>query len=296
LRIRHFNDPGEHMASSARNSYKEIWALVDVEVPAMGYTTLMILPQTGNEEIGPLAKSASVLENSRLRIELGEAGVETLKDKIRGVEYRGAGNPVFYKNDDRSPWHGGPVNGVERIREARWRLVEDGPLRTTAEMSGKIGGHAVTMRVSLLHAADRVDFAAHIHSTGGSGYFAANAVPGFEGKVHTGVPFGAEPRDLAREPWGDGTDPNEELLRKNVFYGHHWADYSDGKTGLMLLAAEGKRGFLFDPGSRSLDHVLLMTIVPRGEMEVSFGCGYFGTTASGEAWRRICSCWMWNSQ
>lgn len=38
------NDPGEHMAAGARNSYKEIWALVDVEVPAMSYTTLMVLP------------------------------------------------------------------------------------------------------------------------------------------------------------------------------------------------------------------------------------------------------------
>ena len=275
LRVRHFNDPGEHMAASAKNSYKEIWALVDVEVPAMGYTTLTVVAETGGEEIAPLGKPTSVLENSRLRIELGETGVEVLKDRVRGSEYRGAGNPVYYKNDDRWPWHGGPINAVERIREAQWRLLEDGPLGTRAEMSGKIGGHAVTLQVSLHHTTDRVDFSAHIHSTGGSGYFAANVIPGFDGKVHTGVPFGAEPRDLSREPWVDGTDPNEELLRKNVFYGHHWVDYSDGQKGLTLLAAEGKRGFLFDPERRSLDHVLLMTIVPRGEMEISFSNPYF---------------------
>ena len=97
----------------------------------------------------------------------------------------------------------------------------------------------------------------------------------FDAIPTAGIPYGAEPRDLSGEPWGDGTDPNEELLRKNVFFAHHWVDYSATDRGLALLAAEGKRGWLFHPEKRSLEHILMMTIEPRGEMENLFANAYF---------------------
>ena len=52
-------------------------------------------------------------------------------------------------------------------------------------------------------------------------------------------------------------------MRKNVFYAHHWVDHSDGEKGLTFLAAEGKRGFLYHPEKRSLEHILMLTIVRR---------------------------------
>ena len=79
---------------------------------------------------------------------------------------------------------------------------------------------------------------------------------------------------MSNEPWTDGSNVNEELLRKNAFYAHHWVDYSDGDKGLTLLAAEGKRGFIFHPEKRSLEHILMMTIVRRGKNE-AFTNRYF---------------------
>jgi alpha-mannosidase len=95
----------------------------------------------------------------------------------------------------------------------------------------------------------------------------------YDGSLFAGIPFGAESRDLSREPFGAGA--GLERMRENVFYAHHWVDYSDGNKGLTLLAAEGKRGFRFDPVRRSLAHILLMTIVPRGEMETMFSNRFF---------------------
>ena len=176
-----------------------------------------------------------MLENEYVRIELGPGGVTTVRDKRRGAEYPGAGNPVFYQNEDPWPWHGGPVTGEQRIEGAAWRLVEDGPLRSAARMQGRIGDHLVGLTVTLNHRAERIDYRCDIDSVGGSGYFAANAVFDFDAIPTAGIPYGAEPRDLSGEPWGDGTDPNEELLRRNVFFAHRWVDYSGAGKGLAML-------------------------------------------------------------
>ncbi len=275
LRVRHFNNSSEHLPPGAKNTYKEAWLLADVEVPALGYTSLRVERVDGDEEPAYPDRPVSVLENSLARIELGAEGVRAIRDRRRGVTYRGAGNPVFYKNEDPWPWHGGPVTGEDHIEGAVWRLTEDGALRSSAKMQGRIGGHGVELTVSLNHAEERIDFLCELDSVGGSGYFAAQAVFEFDAIPTAGIPFGAEHRDLSGEPWGDGTDPNEELLRKNVFFAHHWVDYSGADSGLAVLAAEGKRGWLFHPDKRSLEHILMMTIEPRGEMETLFANQYF---------------------
>lgn len=274
-RVRHFNNSSEHLPPGAKNTYKEALLLAEVEVPSLGYTTLRVVTVDGDEEPNYPDAATSVLENDYVSIELGPGGVTTVRDKRRDATYPGAGNPVFYQNEDPWPWHGGPVTGEQRIEGAAWKLVEDGPLRSSARMLGKIGDHGVDLTVSLSHRTERIDYRCDIDSVGGSGYFAANAVFDFDAIPTAGIPFGAEPRDLSGEPWGDGTDPNEELLRRNVFFAHRWVDYSGSGKGLAMLAAEGKRGWLFHPERRSLEHILMMTIEPRGEMENLFANPYF---------------------
>jgi alpha-mannosidase len=265
-------------------SYKEIWILVEAEVPALGYTTLYIEPQQGSEDPvypaapiydschrdylqsvpvanNPVGTGEVVLENRYAGLQLGTTGVLSLRDKVRGVEYPWAGNVVYYSTYDNWTYHGGPTTQTARIEEARWRMVEDGPLRSSAEMAGRIGPHQIRTRISLFHSVERIQFLTEIDSVGGNGYFAAQASFPYSGKLYAGIPFGVEDRDLSQEPFGP--DAGEERLRENTFYAHHWVDYSDGQKGLTFVAAEGKRGFRFDPKTSCLDHILLMTIIPR---------------------------------
>ncbi|MDE0102082.1 MAG: hypothetical protein OXN89_06860 [Bryobacterales bacterium] len=275
LRVRHFNNSSEHLPPGAKNTYKEAWLLVKASVPALGYATLRVVRADGDEEPAYPDEPVSVLENSFVKIELGPEGIREIRDKVRGATYAGAGNPVFHTNDDPWPWHGGPVTGTQHIEGAAWTLVEDGSLRTSARMEGRIGSHGAELLVSLDHVSGRIDFKLDIDSAGGSGYFAARVVFDHDSIPTAGIPFGAEPRDLSGEPWGDGTDPNEELLRRDVFFAHHWVDYSGDGRGLALFGAEGKRGWLFHPEERTLEHILMMTIEPRGEMENLFANPYF---------------------
>jgi alpha-mannosidase len=272
LKVRHMGRPEQEL------SYKEARLLVEAEIPATGYTTLTVEPQPGREEPAAVDGPATVLESDRIRLRLGPGGIESFEDRARGVRYAGAGNPVYYPVDEQKSWqyHGGPVSGRFPVSDARWTRVEEGPLRSAAEMKGRLGSHTVELRVSLYHTLDRIDCDLAVESQGGNGYLAANVAFDYEGSLFGGVPFGAESRDLSREPFGTGA--GLERMRENVFYAHHWVDYSDGRKGLTLLAAEGKRGFRFEPRTRSLDHILLMTIVPRGEMETRFANRFFRGT------------------
>ena len=110
--------------------------------------------------------------------------------------------------------------------------------------------------------------------------FAAQVPFDYAGSLYAGIPFGAEIRDLSQEPFGNEAGREQERLRENVFFAHHWVDYSDGQKGLTLVAAEGKRGFHFDPQTRTLAHILLMTIVPHANNEFAtlFSNRYFRGT------------------
>jgi alpha-mannosidase len=251
-----------HLDQKVRN-YKEAWLLVETEVPSLGYTTLYIEPEEGTEDVAvpPPSTSSQVLESEHLRLRLGEGGVESLEDKARNVQYPGAGNPVYCKVKDTWEYHGGPSAGDIKVQEARWTIVKQGALQSTAKMTGRVGPHRVEMEVSLHQRVEQVDYALTVDSQGGNGYFVTQAPFTYAGNLQAGIPFGAETRDLSREPFGK--DAGVERLRENIFYAHHWVDYSDGNKGLTLVAAEGQRGFLFDTKTRTLRHILLMTIEPR---------------------------------
>jgi alpha-mannosidase len=151
-------------------------------------------------------------------------------------------------------------------------------------MHGSLGAHHVNLRVSVYHTLERIDFLLTVDSAGGNGYFAAQVPFDYAGNLYAGIPFGAESRDLTKEPFGPGA--GEERQRENVFFAHHWVDYSDRQKGMTLVAAEGKRGFHFDPKTRTLGHILLLTITPLpisndpghdnlAEMENFFSNRYF---------------------
>lgn len=267
-----------HLDQKVRN-YEEAWLLVETEVPSLGYTTLYIESEEGTEEVMVSQSIPQVLESKYLRLRLGERGVESLEDKARTVQYVGAGNPVYYAVKDVWEYHGGPITSEATVQEAHWTLVEHGPLRSTAKMTGRVGPHRVEMQVSLYQTVEQIDFILTIDSQGGNGYFVTHVPFSYAGGLYAGIPFGAEIRDLSREPFGEGA--GVERGRENVFYAHHWVDYSDGQKGLTLIAAEGQRGFHFDPETRSLGHILLMTIEPRppvdaqGEFETFLSYRFF---------------------
>ena len=130
--------------------YREAQVLVEAEVPPCGYKTIYIEAAEGTEEPRYPEDPVDVLDSGFARLQLGSSGIETLQDKGRQVTYRRAGNPVYYSTTETWRYHSGPIGDKANVRDAEWKLVEEGVLRTSAEMTGMVGEHAIRMRVFAL--------------------------------------------------------------------------------------------------------------------------------------------------
>src|SRR5262249_58303545 len=101
---------GRHLGNDDKDAYyTEAYLLVETTVPPLGYTTLYVEPASGAEEVSYAQPQAAVLENRYARVTLGPGGIESVEDKVRNVQYPGAGNPVYYTEKDSYTFHGGPV-------------------------------------------------------------------------------------------------------------------------------------------------------------------------------------------
>ena len=70
-----------------RLNYQEAAFLVEAQIPALGYTTIYVEPDTGEEDDQHLNSPVTVLESSYARLELGETGIEAIEDKVHGAHY-----------------------------------------------------------------------------------------------------------------------------------------------------------------------------------------------------------------
>src|SRR5262249_3968819 len=243
-------------ALDGKRQYKEVVLLVRVRVPALGYTVLYFDPAPG-QMAPPAAEIRPIADAGSLSVSLAGKGIDWLLDRQTGLRYRGAANIIYNEIRDTTSLHYGPVTNTYRWSDAKVGPVITGPLRTTFTVAGALGPHRAELTGHLYPDSQRVAFNAVIESAGGAGHFMTTVgLPG-RGRLAAGVHFGVEPRDLSKVVY-DGV----ERLRKDVFYGHHWADWTGDAGGIAVLATTGERGYQFFSEENALGHFLLMTNAP----------------------------------
>lgn len=236
---------------------REANLLVLARVPAMGYTTLYFEPAAGRISAPDVTTSVTTLESEFATLEFSGRGVESLVDKQTGARYTLPGSIIFNEIEDTGPYHYGPVVKTHRWTDAKLKNVVRGPLRSSFTLEGGLGSHQVSLTGHLYPNTRRVVFEARIDSAGGSGHFMTTVgLPG-AGKLVADTHFCVEDRDLSKVTYNGG-----ERLRKNVFYGGHWVDYSAGEKGVTLVGSTGEKGYQFFPEENVLGHFLLMVIPP----------------------------------
>ena len=133
---------------------------------------------------------------------------------------------------------------------------EAGPLRWRLTRKGRLGPHKVTQHLDLTAGEPVVEATTHLTVLDGPVSYVGLAVPvARDAALTTDIPFGVEPRDVTKEPYG-----NLERMRENVFWGSGWTAYGDGEKGCALLIGSGMQGFAFDPDECVLSHTLLKVI------------------------------------
>ena len=251
---------------------RELKVLVEVRVPALGYTTLYFEGAPGKLEVPTPSTTARGIETGKLAATFSASGVEAVVDAETGARYPGLGNIQFNEINDTGPYHFGPVVKVHRWSEVRVNGVTTGPLRSSFHLSGKMGPHAVSTTGHVYPAARRVTFDSTVQSAGGSGHFMTSVgLPG-PGRLESDIHFGVEDRDVAKIVYA-----GEERRRRNVFYGAHWTSYNNGRQGLTMVGTTGEKGYQFFPEENSLGHFLLMTNPPEQTWERFVTKGREGT-------------------
>src|SRR5581483_1658078 len=244
--------------TSGSQRIREVTLLVEARIPALGYTTVSIAPAPGT--ISPAAERSGPgeIDTPSARIEITERGIGQVLDQHTGARFQAPGNVVFNETrDDPKSYHYGPVLRSFGLTGGRVESIVEGPLRSSFRVTGRLGPHRCTIQGHYYPRAALLRYHTTIQSEPASGHFMTSVgVPG-AGKLAVDVHFGVESRDPEKIHYA-----GPERRKKGVFWGSHWADWSDGRSGITLIATTGEKGFAYSSEANTLSHFLLMTI-PR---------------------------------
>lgn len=233
--------------------------LIKAAAPPVGFSVYKVQPATGKEDH---PHPAARLENGRYHIESDLYRIEI--DPARGgiitslVEKAG-GREIVDTNNARG------FNELRGYfyREGAWRssmdtaatvrITEDNNARVSAQISGFIAGHPFTQQVTLTRGERRIDMNVKIDWKGNPGIGAYSQADNYRAetyrkafyndsfKLQALFPLRLARQQLSKDAPFDVTDSRLEntffnswdSIKNNVIL--HWADVTDGRTGLALF-------------------------------------------------------------
>ena len=259
----------------------------DITVPANGYATAYL--HVDND-----AQPATRFELGPKSLDVGPLSIEMPTGVIEAVTHADVGRVldrldiVFIETDDgptnlignrkamltgpedetpsppsaawQHEWQNdGPLVGEHGFDVEDWSLTEAGPLGARVFATGNVAGNPTELEM-FIHAADgRIDCEVRAYMLQPTcGYLVAEVRPAFEGDCHADVPFGVEPRDMTAEPHSEEIVESSHL---DAFWGHTWADVSDGERGVAIFSQPGLIGYRVTDGK--LQHILHKIIPPN---------------------------------
>jgi Glycosyl hydrolases family 38 C-terminal beta sandwich domain/Glycosyl hydrolases family 38 C-terminal domain len=254
----------------------ELAVLARLALPAGGWNTVSWkVDDTAAEEVNastarsgtstkrgarqlPEARPARlVLENELLRIDLDQGRLVRVEDKETGlvdVAHAGLayGHLCAYSVDATAPLHAGSIAGQQDAEWLDWRMLETGPVRQAALVLGRVGAHAVRVEIRLPTRERRIEFAMSVDWRGQDGFLAFHLPLPAAGELWGGIPYGAERKELANEPY-----VGFERSRPGMFWAQDFVDWTDGSRGVACLPHDGDVYYVSDDARNALGHILI---------------------------------------
>ena len=259
----------------------------EVTVPANGHTVAYLSADGATQPATKFELSPTHLDVGPLAIDMPGGIIESVTHETLGelldrldivfIETDdGQTNPILNRKEnltgrgDPTPWppspqwqhewqNDGVEIGVSSFEVEDWSLIEAGPLGARVFATGSVAGNPTELEM-FIHAADgRIDCEVRAYMLNPvCGYLLAEVQSSFEGACHVDVPFGVESRDMSAEPHG-----LEMIDRGHLkpFWGHTWADLSDGERGVAFLSQPGLIGYRLVEGT--FQHILHKIIPPN---------------------------------
>ncbi|MFH1007902.1 MAG: glycosyl hydrolase-related protein [Candidatus Latescibacterota bacterium] len=268
--------------------------LVQVDVPALGYTTVNVVGREGPVGEGGTRKAAasgntgialgqrnSALRNGALEVFFEDGHLGDIRMLRDGKSLRAsADSPVFghLRFVQTREEHTGLFQSWEEVRShpfvpESWGLVENGPLRWIYRVKGRIGQHRAEQDIIIRKEERAVLFDVTMDCAGGEGYFIADFPSDPDTEIHVDIPFGVEKRDLTSELYGptgeEGLNFANSYERgwEGQFYAKSWALFE--KNGIPLAVVSGNCAIYYhhDPQKNRVS-LFLHRMIPITSMEL----------------------------
>jgi alpha-mannosidase len=232
--------------------------LVDMpSVPSYGYQQCIVHAEVAPPAPSSLRVTEAMLENEWLRLELDDNGeIASLYDKEHEREIIApstTGNQLVAYEDRPLNWEAWDIDPfyVEKpypVRELLdWRIVEQGPLRATIEITRQVGQSTIRQRICCWHHRRRIDFVTHVQWQERQTLLRVLFPLNMNATAATcEIQFGALERPTHH-------NTSWEAAQFEVC-AHRWVDMGEGGYGVALLNT-GKYGHSFD------QHVLGLSLL-----------------------------------
>src|SRR5262245_13798782 len=240
------------------------WNAVAWDVRTVDNTTVALdTARTGREESDGGRRASGcpparlVLENELLRVEIDQGRVVRIVDKETGRADAAPtrtpyGHLRAYSIDPTAALHAGPVVGEQDAEWRGWATIETGPVRRAALVEGRVGAHQVRVEIRLPAGERRIEYAVTVEWQGQDGFLAFHLPLPAAGELWGGIPYGAERKDLANEPY-----VGFERSRPGMFWAQDFVDWTDGERGIACLPHDGDVYYVFDESRGVLGHILV---------------------------------------
>jgi alpha-mannosidase len=254
----------------ADGSLSEGEIIFRAKIPSLGYNTYYISKsESKRQDSSNYYNVPNEIETCHFKIHFKKGEIEKIYFKptektavtSRGVK---CNDILFYHAEPATDWRSGILNGtIDKVTCIDACLVEDGPIRKKIQLKGKIGDNVkVDREICIYNEIPRIDFFTNIHNSINDGTFRIQFPFTFKGKIISGIPFGAEKRDISKEPI-IGVE-RDMVGYEDTFYAMGWLDYVslDEEYGVSIFPLVNDRpssGFRFHSEKNILELVLLTT-------------------------------------
>lgn len=258
--------------------YNEVDVVAELNVPAMGYTSVRAVRNGGLLEekvkadyIAPLNRPSApdrvVLNNGVLELVLKKGRIAEIKEAATGRTIRSdrpnaANGLKFVQTPSSAYW----VSFWETTAEfgmepEKWELVENGPLRWVYRVSGTVGASRFSQDIVLNKSERAVSFDLTLDAAGDEGYFAVDFPAEPDTYLYADIPFGVEARELAGEGYGNipGSTINYnefERAQKGQFYARSWALFQSGELPAAIVSENCSIYYTHDTENHAVSLIL----------------------------------------